>query len=133
MKYSYKGKEIFPTIEIDASGIASYLGGVSMKEFYLDKQKCARAWEIAAERFKKDFGDLIPFRKPSPPGISYGHLISIGAPVNFPDDGEPNVSPFAGSADEAIDILKAAKGKDFTNNKMFQHYLDMWRYLKEYF
>ena len=132
MKYSYNKKEIFPVVEI-YHDVIPYLGGIGMKEFYMDKQKCVSSWKKATESFKNYFGDLFPMRTPAPPPISYGHLISIGAPFTIPDDGEPNVSPFVYSVDEAINILKERKGMDFSNNEMFQHYLDLWRYLEDSF
>ena len=143
MEYMFNGKRIFPIVDV-ATDIIPSLSGIGMKDFHLDKKKCAYAWKTGLEKFKEYFGDLFsrpdddttsafdlfPMPKPSPAYISYGHLISIGAPVKFPDSGEPNVSPFAGSIDEAIDILKERRGKDFSKNEMFQHYLDVWDYLK---
>ena len=148
MKYSYNQKEIFPYVEYGISAVA-YLSGIGMRDIFLNKQKCAYAWKTANEELKKYFGNMLPTRKPEiltkyfcdfalirkpvPPAISYGHLISIGAPVTFPVDGEPNVSPFAHSVDEAIDILKERKGKDFSEHEIFRHYLDIWDYLKQSF
>jgi uroporphyrinogen-III decarboxylase len=132
MKYVYNNREIFPTVEV-YHDIIPYLSGVGMKDFFTDKEKCAYAWKTAEKILKNCFGDLFPMRKPSPPPNSYGHLICIGAPVSIPDDGEPNISPFARSVDEAIEILKGKKGRDFSENEMFQRYLDTWDYLKKYF
>ena len=132
MKYSYNQKEIFPIVEV-YHDIFPYLSGIGMKNFYTDREKCAYAWKASTEILKGYFRDLFPMRKPAPPPISYGHLISIGAPVIIPDDGEPNISPFANSVDEAIEILKEKKGKDFSQNEMFGHYLDLWNYLKTSF
>ena len=132
MKYHYNQKEIFPIAEI-YHDIIPYLSKIGMKDFYMDKEKCVYAWKTATKILKEYFGDLFPMRKPAPAPISYGHLISIGAPVTIPDDGEPNISPFAGSIEEAIEFLKEKKGKDFSKNEMFQHYLDVWNHLKEVF
>ena len=132
MKYHYNQKELFPVVEV-YHDIIPHLSGIGMKTFYTDKEKCAFAWKTATDILKEYFGDLFPMRKPAPPPISYGHLISIGAPVTIPDDGEPNVTPFAHSVDEAIEILKEKKGIDFSKNEMFQHYLDLWSCLKERF
>ena len=132
MEYSFNQKKIFPIVEVDHD-IIPHLGGIGVKDFFMNKQKCAYAWKIATDSLKKYFRNLFPMRKPSPAPLSYGHLISIGAPVTIPDDGEPNVSPFAHSIDEAIEILKERKGKDFSKNEMFQHYLDVWSYLKMIF
>ena len=132
MKYVYKEKEIFPIVEV-YHDIIPHLGGIGMKDFYMDKQKCACAWNTANASLKKYFEDLFPMREPSPPPLSYGHLICMGAPFNLPDDGEPNVLPFALSIDEAIDIVKGRRAEDFSKNEMFLHYLDLWSYLKESF
>jgi len=132
MKYSYNQKELFPTVEVYHDVIPA-IAKVSMNDFYMDKKKCAYAWKKGTEVLKDYYGDLFPMRKPSPPPISYGHLISIGAPVTIPEDGEPNITAFAGSIDEAIDILKEKKGMDFSANQWFQHYLELWDYLKTEF
>jgi len=104
-----------------------------MREFYMDKRKCADAWKIANESLKNYFGNLFPMRKPSPAPLSYGHLICLGAAVTIPDDGEPNVSSFANSIEEAIDILKEKRKMDFSQNELFVHYLDVWEHLKKCF
>ena len=132
MKYYYNQKEIFPIVEV-YHDVIPYLSGIGMKDFYMDKEKCVNAWKTSTKILKGYFGDLFPMRKPAPAPISYGHLISIGAPVTIPDDGEPNVTPFVSSVDEAIDLLKERKGKDFSKNELFQHYLDLWSYLKSSF
>ena len=132
MEYSFNGKKISPIIEV-ISDIVPYLGGITMREFYTDYKKCASAWKIAVKFLKEYYGDLIPIPTPSGAPLSYGHLISIGSPITFPENGEPNASPFAGSVNEAIDILKERKGKDFSDNPMFQHYMDMGKYFGEEF
>ena len=132
MEYTYNKNEIFPIVEV-YHDVIPYLSGIGIKDFFMDKQKCAYAWKTATESLYGYFGDLFPMRKPSPAPLSYGHLISIGAPFVIPNDGEPNVLPFAHSIDEAIDILKRRDGKDFSKNEMFQHYVDVWRFLRKSF
>ena len=129
MQYGYNQQQLYPTVEVYHDAIP-YMAGVSMRDFFLDKQKCVYAWKEGTAALQDYFGELFPMRKPSLPPISYGHLISIGAPVFFPEHGEPNISPFAGCIDEAIDILKERKGADFTNAPMFQHYLELWDFMK---
>ncbi|MCL2478488.1 MAG: hypothetical protein FWF22_03240 [Treponema sp.] len=132
MAYYCNDREIFPVVEV-YHDVIPYLGGIGIRDFFMDKEKCADAWKTANKILGDYFGDLLPIRKPAPAPLSYGHLICLGAPVKIPDDGEPNVSPFAGSVDEAIDILKSNRGMDFTKNPMFMHYLDVWNYLKTRF
>ncbi|MBQ3141665.1 MAG: hypothetical protein IJC25_06860, partial [Clostridia bacterium] len=132
MKYAYQGREILPVVEI-YHDVLPYLAGVSMRDFFLDAEQCAKAWEIGNQKLYETFGDELPLRKPTPAPLSYGHLICLGAPVTLPEDGEPNVRPFASSLDEGIEILKAKKGMDFTKNEMFQQYLHIWEYLKQRF
>jgi len=132
MPYRYNGRDIFPLIEVYHDAIP-HLAGVSMREFFLDPGVCARAWRDGTARFNELLGDICPPRQPGPPPISYGHLMCLGAPVTVPPDGEPNVAPFAGSIDEAIDILQARSGMDFAGHEWFRHYLDLWRVLQEQF
>ena len=132
MVYQYKGKEIHPVIELYHDAIP-YVVNVSMRDFFLDKEKCAYAWREGLKILQNEIGDICPLRQPTPPPISYGHLICLGCPVQFPQDGEPNVKPIAGSIDEAIDIMKEKKETDFTKNEWFQHYIEIWDYLKPSF
>ena len=132
MAYQYNGQEIHPVIELYHDAVP-YVSGVSMRDFFLDREKCAYAWREGLIRLKEDIGEVCPLRAPTPPPISYGHLICLGAPVKFPEDGEPNISPFASSIDEAIEIMNKKKGMDFTKNELFQYYLELWHYLKPLF
>ena len=132
MKYSYNNKEVFPRVEV-YHDIIPYMADVKMKDFFMDKQKCVYAWKTSTAKLKEYYGDMFPMRKPAPAPISYGHLMSIGATVLFPDDGEPNILPFAESIDEAIEILKKIKGADMTKTRWFQHYFEMWEYMKAKF
>ena len=131
-KYSYNGKEIRPYMDIGPD-IVPCISGITMKEFYTDYVKCAEAWKTATKFLKEYYGDLFPASIPDGAPLSYGHLVSIGAPITIPEDGEPNVSPFASSIDEAIEILRERKGKDFSDNPLFRHYMDMCKYFQEAF
>jgi len=132
MAYAYNGREIRPSVELYHDAVP-YAAGISMKDFFLDKERCAYAWREGSAILKHDIGDICPMRDPMPPPLSYGHLVCLGAPVAFPEHGEPNVRPFASSIDEAIDIMDAKTGADFTQNELFQYYLELWRYLKPLF
>jgi len=131
MKYSYKGKAINPVVEV-VHGIVPPIAGISDKEFFTDYTKCAAAWKTAKAFLTDYYKGMVNVPGPYAP-LSYGHLISIGAPVIIPEDGEPNVKPFANSIDEAIEILKVRKDKGFADNPMFEYYMEMCRYFKDYF
>ena len=47
-KYSYRGKEIKPIVEI-YHDVIPYLGGITEGEFYKDTDKCISAWRSANE------------------------------------------------------------------------------------
>lgn len=132
MRYAYAGKEIYPVIEI-YHDLIPYLGGISEKTFYMDAENCARAWKTANEAITDFFGEYCPPRAPTAAPLSYGHLISLGAPYTLPEDSEPNVRPFADDIDEALSILDAARGKDFGDNRVCRHYIEVNRYLKSVF
>lgn len=120
--YAYQGKEIYPLVEI-YHDVIPYLGGITEREFYMDSKKCIEAWKIANAKIAEYFGDLLAPRVPSAPPLSYGHLVSLGAPLKTPENGEPNIAPFADDIDEAIAILKERKSKDFSDNDVFRHYI----------
>jgi len=130
--YRHHGREIVPTIEV-YHDLIPHMAGVSMRAFFLDSAACVRAWRDGSARFNERLGDVCAPRTPSPPPLSYGHLVCLGAPLNVPEDGEPNVAPFAGSIDEAIAQLRDKRDMDFTEHTWFRHYLDLWRVLRERF
>lgn len=132
MKYEYNGVQIRPSVEIYHDSIP-YLSGITLKEFFLDKVKCAQAWRIGNQKIYEYFGDMLPLRPIAGPPISYGHLICIGAPVTFPEDSEPNVKPFVDSIDEGIKVLQEKKDIDFSKQPLFQHYKELCDYLQEQF
>ncbi len=132
MKYEYKGKEIYPIVGISHNAIA-YFGGITMREFYQDKIKCARAWRIAVEKIQEHFGDLLSLKSITGPHISYGHIICLGAPVIFPENTEPNVKPIIASIDEGIEFLLAKRNIDYSQQPIFKHYYEICSYLKEQF
>ena len=129
MKYVYNGKEIYPTVEIYPD-VIPYLGGITDREFYTDPALCIKAWKegnaAIAEYFGEHTAALTLTKVPTAPGLSYGHLVSLGAPLKLPTkDGEPNVKPFARDIDEAIAIMKAKKNVDFGDNDVFRFYVEM--------
>lgn len=132
MKYEYNGKQITPSVEI-YHDVVPFIGGISARDFFLDAEKCAKAWKVANAAIADYFGELLAPRAPMAGPFSYGHMVSIGAPVNIPDEGEPNVTHFADSIDDAIAILKNSKGIDFGDNDMARHYKAVNKYLQEEF
>ena len=128
MKYVYQGKEIYPFIEIYPD-VIPYIGGINDRQFYREPALCIKAWKKALTEIFEYFGEYVQLlkpRTPSAPSLSYGHLVSLGAPLKFPTEyGEPNVSPFAEDIDEAIEILKSKKNVDFGDNDVFRYYLEM--------
>ena len=132
MKYVYAGKEIFPVVEI-YHDLIPYISGITEKQFYMDAEKCADAWQASEDALQAYFGEYCPTRTPGAAPLSYGHLVSIGAPCTLLEDSEPNIRPFAADIDEAIYILKQTRGIDFGVHAMCRHYMEMNRYLQSRF
>ena len=132
MKYSFRGRALSPRLEF-YHDIIPHIAGITERDFYMDAEKCAFAWETANGVLADYFGGYCAVRKPSAPPISYGHLISLGAPYTLPEDSEPNVKPFARDINEAIAIMKEAEGIDFGNNGLCRHYIELNGYLRERF
>ena len=137
MKYMYQGKEIYPTVEIYPD-VIPYLGGITDRQFYTNPELCIQAWKKGKAAIAEYFGDyanaLSLTKAPTAPGLSYGHLVSLGAPLKLPVvDGEPNVTPFANDIDEAIEIMKSKKNVDFGDNDVFRYYVEMNKALQKAF
>ena len=132
MKYAYKGKEIRPSVDISHE-IIPYIADIPEHVFYMDAEKCAYAWKTANAVLQDFFGDYRKVNAPYAAPLSYGHLISIGAPYTLPENSEPNVKPFAHDIDEAIAIMKDVQGIDFGDNDLCRHYLAVNKYLQEQF
>ncbi len=137
MKYMYQGKEIYPTVEIYPD-VIPYIGGITDHQFYTDPELCIQAWKKSKTAIAEYFGDYAQAptltKAPTAPGLSYGHLVCLGAPLKLPAvDGEPNVVPFARDIDEAIEIMKAKKNVDFGDNDVFRYYVEMNRALQKAF
>jgi len=132
MKYAYNGKEIKPVVEI-YHDVIPIIGGITEGEFYRDAEKCAKAWKTANAAIADYFGELLAPRTPTCPPLSYGHMVSLGAPLSQPEDAEPNVKPFADSIEDAVAIMKEKKGMDFFDNPLAKHYMEVNKYLQEQF
>lgn len=109
------------TVEI-YHDLAPYLAGISAREFFLDADKLIAAWKAATEWTLDTFHGRLKPRTPTAAPNSYGHLICLGAPLRYSESAEPNISPAAGSLDEAIERLEAARGMDFTARPIFRQY-----------
>jgi len=137
VKYVYQGKEIYPTVEI-YHDIVPHISGITDRQFYTDPELCVKAWKEAVAVISDYFGEfnqlLALTKKPSAPGLSYGHLVCLGAPLKLPTkDGEPNIKPFAEDIDEAIEIMKSKKNVDFADNDVFRYYVEMNKALQKAF
>jgi hypothetical protein len=123
--------EIYPDV-------IPYIGGITDHQFYTDPELCIQAWRKSKAAIAEYFGDyaqaLTLTKAPTAPGLSYGHLVCLGAPLKLPAvDGEPNVVPFASDIDEAIEIMKAKKNVDFGDNDVFRYYVEMNKALQKAF
>ena len=132
MNYSYNGKQFYPMVEI-YHDVIPHIAGITEGEFYRNPEACVKAWKVANAAISEYFGELLPPRVPSAPPLSYGHLVSLGAPLCMPEDGEPNVRPFVNSMEEGIALLKEKKGMDFFANPTAQYYISMNALLQENF
>lgn len=132
MKYAYNNIEIRPKVEIYHDAIV-HLSGITMREFFQDKVKCAKAWRIGPKKIYDYFGDMLPLRAITGPPISYGHIICLGAPVTYPENSEPNVKPMFSDIDEGIEFLEKKKNIDYSQQPLFKHYYELCNYLKEEF
>ncbi len=132
MRYEYNGKAFYPIVEI-YHDVIPYLADITDKEFYWDGEKCAAAWKKANAAIEDYFGSRLDVRVPSAPPLSYGHLVSLGAPLRIPEEGEPNVRPFVSSLEEGIELLKSKKGCDFFDNPIAQHYIAVNNLLQKHF
>ena len=113
--------------------VAPYLAGVSEKEFFLDADQLVRSWKAATEWTLDTFHGRIPPRQPTAAPNSYGHLMCLGAPIRYSDNAEPNVLPAADSLEDAVKLLEAAQGMDFTACPIFKQYAELSARLREVF
>lgn len=125
LQYAYKGNEIRPWAGYSPYHIYAYFADVSAREYFNNPRAIAHAYRVGSEKIKAYFGDLLPVLGPHPFPFSYGHLVCLGGEYEMPENTEPNVHPFAGSADEAIRILKEKKGMDFGSHPLVRHYVDL--------
>ena len=90
-------------------GVLPRLIDVKLKDMYLKPEVAARCFTEGVEIAKGIYGEKIRLPAPAVPAISYIHLSTLGAKIQFPeDDGEPNARRPAGfsSIDEAIERVE---------------------------
>lgn len=131
-KYSYKGKEIFPVIEV-YHDVMPYLGGISMRDFFLDKKKCADAQKAGREKIEKYFGKTGPNRAVSGPPLSYCHLSCLGAEIDYPVEADPNVRHLFTDIHEALDRIQELKSVNFDTQPITARYKEINTYLQKTF
>ncbi|MEA4823962.1 MAG: uroporphyrinogen decarboxylase family protein [Clostridiaceae bacterium] len=132
IQYEYKGKPVRFTVEI-YHDIVPYLGGISEKAFFVDADAAIPAWQKQIDFILTEFGEYLAPRAPSAAPLSYGHLVCLGAPLRRPEDAEPNIAPAASSLEDAVAILRDARGMDFTKTPIFQAYAEQSRRIHEAF
>ncbi len=123
-KYSYNGTPIYPVAEY-LHNLIPYLGGITDGEFYRNTDKCIAAWREANAQISAYFGDRLALRIPCAPPLSYGHLVSLGVPLERPEEGEPNIHSCADSLDAAIAFMEERKNIDFGTAKECRRYMEM--------
>ncbi len=120
------------TVEI-YHDLVPYLAGITLKEFFLDTDRLIRAWYTATEWTLDTFHGRLKPRTPGAAPNSYGHLICLGAPLRYSEQAEPNISPVTDSLDEAIRLLEAAQGMDYTACPIFLEYAETSRRVRAVF
>lgn len=111
------------TVEI-YHDIVPYLAGISTRAFFQDTDLLIAAWKIATEWTLDTFHGRLKPRTPSAAPNSYGHLLCLGAPLRQPEYAEPNIAPVTDSLCEAIRLLEAARGMDYTACPVFRQYAE---------
>jgi len=76
--------------------------GVSLKSTHFDVDAILKVYD-GIKPLAKELGINAP--QPRLAGFGYPHVVSLGAPIEFPEDGEPNVFPLIKTLEE-IDTLK---------------------------
>jgi len=76
--------------------------GVSLKSTHFDVDAILKVYD-SIKPLAVEFGVDAP--RPRLAAFGYPHVVSLGAPIEFPEDGEPNVFPFIKTPEE-IDTLK---------------------------
>ena len=108
-----------------------HVTGANQRDFFLDKEVCRYVNDLGRKGVREIFGDRVRMPGPMCAAISYGHMISLGAKVHFPDNSEPNIDPMFSSLSEGIRWLK--REEDFEGNKLFKQYYETYLHLKNAF
>lgn len=113
--------------------VAPYLAGITATEFFTDADKLIRAWKLATQWQLDTFHGRLAPRVPSAAPNAYGHLVCLGAPLQYSAEGEPNVTPATDSLEDGIRRLEAAQGMDFTACPLFRQYAETSARVREVF
>ncbi|RLI27229.1 hypothetical protein DRO58_04655, partial [Candidatus Bathyarchaeota archaeon] len=111
--------------------VLAYISGVKLRDFYMDPRACAHAFREGRRKLKGIFGEDLRLPRISVPALSYGHISCLGAEIVFPADTAPVPQPVYSSIEEGIRSL--CKKRDFSECRLFKHYLRVYRYLKSEF
>jgi hypothetical protein len=89
-------------------GVLPRLIGEKLKDMYLRPEVAARCYIEGTKIAREIYGEKVHFPAPAVPPISYIHLTTLGAKLQFPEeDGEPNARPAGfSSIDEAIERIE---------------------------
>jgi len=85
-----------------ADSLLAENAGIKLKSMHFDAEAILRAFD-SIKPLADELGVDAP--KPRLAGFGYPHVVSLGTPVEFPEDGEPNVFPLIKTPEE-IDRLK---------------------------
>ncbi|MDO9542732.1 MAG: uroporphyrinogen decarboxylase family protein [Kiritimatiellia bacterium] len=85
-----------------AESLMAKNAGISLKSTHFDVDAILKAYD-GIKPLAEELGVDAP--RPRLAGFGYPHLVALGAPIEFPEDGEPNVFPLIHTPEE-IDNLK---------------------------
>ena len=129
--YKYKGREVSFKVDIYPD-VIPYLGETAMYDFLKDPVKCGDAWELAKEKFYKEFGDTLPLYTVAPHPVAYMHLAAMGGKIDM-HGGEPSIRPFASDIDEALELARKYESFDYSTMREVDERAEMCAYLQKRF
>jgi len=108
---------------IDASQpLVCEMGGITMREYFLDFKKSLEGQLRARDRIKEIYGLDVPVGLP---GFSYHHISALGCEIVFPPNSDPAVkAPIFQSLEETEDFPEP----DFLSSGTCPHFVRMCEY-----
>lgn len=102
-----------------------------LKDMYLNPEVAARCYSEGFEMAKELYGNSVHMPGLTTPPISYIHLTTLGASLQFPEyDGEPNIRPVSfSSIDQAIEVVE--KPVNFAECEWVRNRLDFAKKMEE--